>query len=79
MGSVAHLGVADLAGVARSAYGRELRNVTRLRGGSKKGVYRLAQHLSLVEGPLRLLGGGFPHREAMREIAEHNIGRVLTV
>ncbi|MGI5506145.1 phosphotransferase family protein [Lentzea sp. CA-135723] len=40
-------------------------------------LYRLAQHLSLVEGPLRLLDGDFPHRDAMREIAEHNIERVL--
>jgi hypothetical protein len=40
-------------------------------------LYRLAQHLSLVEGPLRLLDGDFPHRDAMREIAEHNIERAL--
>ncbi|GLY50724.1 aminoglycoside phosphotransferase [Lentzea sp. NBRC 102530] len=40
-------------------------------------LYRLAQHLSLVEGPLRLLDGDFPHRAAMREIAEHNVERVL--
>lgn len=44
---------------------------------ARMSFYRLAQHLSLVEGPLRLLDGGFPHREAMRAIAEHNIGRVL--
>ncbi len=42
-------------------------------------LYRLAQHLSLVEGPLRLLDGDFPHRDAMREIAEHNIERTLEV
>lgn len=41
-------------------------------------LYRLATYLSLVEGPLRLLEGDFPHRDAMREIAEHNIERVLT-
>ncbi|WP_394616964.1 aminoglycoside phosphotransferase [Lentzea sp. JNUCC 0626] len=41
-------------------------------------LYRLAQHLSLVEGPLRLLDGDFPHRDAMRAIADHNIERVLT-
>jgi hypothetical protein len=40
-------------------------------------LYRLAQHLSLVEGPLRLLDGDFPHREAMRAIAEHNVERAL--
>jgi hypothetical protein len=38
---VAHLGVAELADVAHAAYGRELRDVARLHGGSKKGVYRL--------------------------------------
>ncbi|WP_346132158.1 hypothetical protein [Lentzea roselyniae] len=36
-----------------------------------------AHPLSLVEGPLRLLDGNFPHRDAMREIAEHNIERAL--
>ncbi|NKE62355.1 phosphotransferase [Lentzea sp. PSKA42] len=40
-------------------------------------LYRLAQYLSLVEGPLRLLDGDFPHRDAMREIVEHNIERAL--
>ncbi len=40
-------------------------------------LYRLATYLSLVEGPLRLLDGDFPHRDAMREIAEHNIERTL--
>lgn len=40
-------------------------------------LYRLAQYLSLVEGPLRLLDGDFPHRDAMREIAEQNIERAL--
>ncbi|MFD4639113.1 phosphotransferase [Lentzea sp. NPDC058436] len=44
---------------------------------ARMSFYRLAQHLSLVEGPLRLLDGGFPHRDAMTAIAEHNIGRVL--
>ncbi|MFD9702038.1 aminoglycoside phosphotransferase [Lentzea sp. NPDC059081] len=40
-------------------------------------LYELAMHLSLVEGPLRLLDGDFPHREAMLAIAEHNVERVL--
>ncbi|PWI17834.1 aminoglycoside phosphotransferase [Streptomyces sp. Act143] len=39
--------------------------------------YRLAMHLSLVAGPLRLLDGDFPDPEFMRGIAEHNLGRVL--
>ncbi|OXM60840.1 phosphotransferase, partial [Amycolatopsis vastitatis] len=39
--------------------------------------YRLAMHLSLVAGPLRLLDGDFPDRPAMLEIVEHNVGRTL--
>ena len=39
--NVAHLGVADLTDLAHAAYGRSLREVARLHGGSKKGVYRL--------------------------------------
>ena len=39
--------------------------------------YRLAMHLSLVEGPLRLLDGDFPHRDGMLQIAEWNIGFTL--
>lgn len=44
---------------------------------ARMNLYRLAQCLSLVEGPLRLLDGDFPHRDAMREIAEQNIERAL--
>ena len=40
-------------------------------------LYRLAMHLSLVAGPLRLLDGDFPFTEPMRAIAEHNLVRVL--
>lgn len=40
-------------------------------------LYRLAHYLSLVEGPLRLLDGDFPHRNAMQEIADQNIERAL--
>jgi hypothetical protein len=40
--------------------------------------YRLAQHLSLVAGPLRLLDGDFPEREPMLAIVEYNIDQVLT-
>lgn len=39
--------------------------------------YRLALHLSLVAGPLRLLDGDFPARAAMLDIVEHNIARTL--
>nr|MDQ2717881.1 aminoglycoside phosphotransferase family protein [Chloroflexota bacterium] len=40
--------------------------------------YALAMHLSLVTGPLHLLDGDFPEREAMMGIVESNIQRVLT-
>lgn len=40
-------------------------------------LYRLALHLSLVEGPLRLIETGFPDREFMAGIAEHNLRLVL--
>jgi hypothetical protein len=35
-------------------------------------LYRLALHLSLVAGPLRLLDGDFPDREPMLQIAAYN-------
>jgi hypothetical protein len=39
--------------------------------------YRLAHHLSLVAGPLRLLDGDFPDREFMLEIAAAHTERTL--
>ncbi|MET8572071.1 aminoglycoside phosphotransferase family protein [Streptomyces sp. NPDC004783] len=42
-------------------------------------LYMLAMRLSLVAGPLRLLDGDFPHRTAMREIAEHNAKEALAL
>ncbi|WP_416972078.1 phosphotransferase family protein [Streptomyces sp. 4F14] len=39
--------------------------------------YRLCMHLSLVSGPLTLIGGDFPDQRFMRDIAEHNLGEVL--
>ena len=39
--------------------------------------YRLAMHLSLIAGPLRLLDGDFPDREPMLWIVEYNIDKVL--
>ncbi|WP_229811124.1 phosphotransferase family protein [Streptosporangium pseudovulgare] len=39
--------------------------------------YTLATHLSLVAGPLRLLDGDFPDRDAMMGIAEHNLQQAL--
>ncbi|MGW3104203.1 phosphotransferase family protein [Streptomyces sp. NPDC001100] len=43
-------------------------------------LYRVAMHLSLVAGPLRLLDvGDFHDPEFMRGIAEHNLSQVLTL
>ncbi|MEV7978880.1 phosphotransferase [Streptomyces sp. NPDC086519] len=42
-------------------------------------LYRLAMHLNLVAGPLRLLDGDFPEREPMRDIAEFNLRQVLSL
>ncbi|MEV5316604.1 phosphotransferase [Streptomyces sp. NPDC052687] len=42
-------------------------------------LYRLATHLSLVAGPLRLLDGDFPHHGAMRSIAEHHLRQTLSL
>jgi hypothetical protein len=38
-------------------------------------LYRLALHLSLVAGPLRLLDGDFPDREPMLQIVAYNIAQ----
>ncbi|MFG2911856.1 phosphotransferase [Kitasatospora sp. NPDC048298] len=40
-------------------------------------LYAPAQRLSLTAGPLRLLDGDFPAREAMAGIAEHNLRQAL--
>lgn len=40
-------------------------------------LYRLGLHLSLVEGPLRLIETGFPDAAFMADIAEHHLDRVL--
>jgi hypothetical protein len=42
-------------------------------------LYRLALHLSLVAGPLRLLDGDFPDRDGMMEIVTWNVARVLSL
>jgi hypothetical protein len=43
-------------------------------------LYRLAMHLSLVAGPLRLLDvGDFHDPEFMRGIAEHNLQQALSL
>jgi hypothetical protein len=46
--------------------------------GARLRLYRLAQHLSLVAGPLRLLDGDFPDREFMLEIAATHTERALS-
>lgn len=42
-------------------------------------LYRLALHLSLVEGRLRLVRTGFPDADFMNGIAEHHLERVLSL
>lgn len=42
-------------------------------------LYRLAMHLDLVAGPLRLLDGDFPLTESIRGIAEHNLAEALSL
>jgi hypothetical protein len=42
-------------------------------------LYRLAMHLSLVAGPLRLLDGDYPERDKMLDIAEYNLLQVLSL
>ena len=39
-------------------------------------LYRLASHISLVEGPLRLLESSFPDAQGMRAIAEYNLAQL---
>jgi pterin-4a-carbinolamine dehydratase len=40
-------------------------------------LYRYAQVLSLIEGPLRIAGTDFPERQWMLDLAEWNIGKAL--
>lgn len=40
-------------------------------------LYRYAQVLSLIEGPLRIATTDFPRRDWMRELAEWNITKAL--
>jgi len=42
-------------------------------------LYRYAQVLSLIEGPLRIADTDFPHRQWMLALAERNIAKALTV
>jgi hypothetical protein len=42
-------------------------------------LYMLAQRLSLVSGPLRLLDGDYPDRAFMRSIVEHNLSEALAL
>jgi len=63
----------ELAGVVRAAFGpaRRLADVQRLRGGSKKGVYRL----TLDNGSTVV--GDFPDREPMMRIVAFNVEQAL--
>lgn len=45
--------------------------------GRRVRFYRLARHLALVAGPLRLLDGDFPHRDGMVGIVDANIEHAL--
>jgi hypothetical protein len=45
--------------------------------GDRLALYLLAQRLSLVAGPLRLLDGPFPDRAFMQGVAEYNLNRAL--
>jgi hypothetical protein len=40
-------------------------------------LYRLAMHLSLIAGPLRLLDGGFPDRDPMLRIVDYDTEKAL--
>jgi hypothetical protein len=42
-------------------------------------LYRLAMHLSLIAGPLRLLDGDYPEREPMLSIVAYNIQKALAL
>jgi hypothetical protein len=44
---------------------------------ARSALYDLAMHLSLVAGPLRLLDGGFPDRDFMLGVVEHNLHLAL--
>ncbi len=67
----------------RQRFGRHydaLRPRTRTLDPHRLDLYRLAMHLSLVAGPLRLLDvGDFHDPEFMRGIAEHSLQRALSL
>jgi hypothetical protein len=46
---------------------------------SRLDLYRLAMHLSLIVGPLRLLDGDYPDREPMLDIVAYNIQQALSL
>ena len=64
----------DLAGLMRSAFGDGARpqHVTRLRGGSKKGVYRVTLDSAPATAIVYVLDGDFPDREPMLQIVAYN-------
>ena len=46
---------------------------------ARMSLYRMALHLSLVAGPLRLLVGDFPDRDRMQEIVDWNLQQLLSL
>jgi hypothetical protein len=63
----------------RIRFGRHYRLLQRAGLDERRlALYTLAMRLSLVAGPLRLLDGDFPDRDAMTSIAEHNLRQALT-
>jgi hypothetical protein len=71
----------QLAPVIRAALGGRQYRMLREPGldPARLNLYRLAKHLSLVAGPLRLLDGDYPDREPMLSIAEYNTQQVLAL
>ncbi|TGN73855.1 aminoglycoside phosphotransferase family protein [Streptomyces bauhiniae] len=61
----------------RLRFGPHYAPLSRLLNPTRLALHTLALHLSLIAGPLRLLDGDFPHRDAMRGIAEHNTREAL--
>ncbi|MGW4224838.1 phosphotransferase family protein [Streptomyces bauhiniae] len=61
----------------RLRFGPHYAPLSRPLNPTRLSLHTLALHLSLIAGPLRLLDGDFPHRDAMRGIAEHNTREAL--
>lgn len=63
---------------AKMRFGRDYPRIQQSNlDGARLDFYRLAQSLSLIEGPLRIADGDFPDRDFMVSIAEWHIKEVL--